>query len=60
MAGALAALGLERGFVVHGSDGLDEITTTGPTPPSKFIAERRRAARSSRRISELPSLPRRT
>jgi anthranilate phosphoribosyltransferase len=31
MAGALARLGLERGFVVHGSDGLDEITTTGPT-----------------------------
>jgi len=29
--GALAALGLERGFVVHGSDGLDEITTTGAT-----------------------------
>jgi len=31
IAGALAALGLERGFVVHGSDGVDEITTTGPT-----------------------------
>jgi anthranilate phosphoribosyltransferase len=31
IAGALAALGLDRGFVVHGSDGLDEITTTGPT-----------------------------
>src|SRR5690242_16314683 len=31
MADALAALGLARGFVVHGSDGLDEITTTGPT-----------------------------
>jgi anthranilate phosphoribosyltransferase len=31
MAGALASLGLKRGFVVHGSDGLDEITTTGPT-----------------------------
>lgn len=31
MAEALAALGLERGFVVHGSDGLDEITITGPT-----------------------------
>jgi anthranilate phosphoribosyltransferase len=31
ISGALAALGLERGFVVHGSDGLDEITTTGPT-----------------------------
>jgi anthranilate phosphoribosyltransferase len=31
MACALAELGLRRGFVVHGSDGLDEITTTGPT-----------------------------
>ncbi|MBI4874702.1 MAG: anthranilate phosphoribosyltransferase [Acidobacteria bacterium] len=31
MARALAALGLERGFVVHGSDGLDENTTTGQT-----------------------------
>jgi anthranilate phosphoribosyltransferase len=31
IAGALAALGLRRGFVVHGSDGLDEITTAGPT-----------------------------
>jgi anthranilate phosphoribosyltransferase len=31
IAGAAAALGLEHGFVVHGSDGLDEITTTGPS-----------------------------
>jgi anthranilate phosphoribosyltransferase len=31
IARALAALDLSRGFVVHGSDGLDEITTTGPT-----------------------------
>ena len=31
IADALAALGLRRGFVVHGSDGLDEITTTGST-----------------------------
>src|SRR5579871_5964675 len=31
IAGALAALGLQRGFVVHGADGLDEITTTGET-----------------------------
>jgi anthranilate phosphoribosyltransferase len=31
MAGALARLGVDRAFVVHGSDGLDEITTTGRT-----------------------------
>jgi len=31
MAAALARLGLERGFVVHGCDGMDEITTTGET-----------------------------
>lgn len=31
LAHALARLGLKRGFVVHGSDGLDEITTTGST-----------------------------
>ena len=31
MAEALATLGLKRGYVVHGLDGLDEITTTGET-----------------------------
>jgi len=31
IAGALARLGLRRGFVVHGTDGLDEVTTTAGT-----------------------------
>lgn len=31
IAGVLAALGSQRAFVVHGDDGLDEITTTGPS-----------------------------
>ena len=40
MAHVLAALGAECAWVVHGSDGLDEITTTGPT----FVAEVRDGA----------------
>ncbi|MBK8175782.1 MAG: anthranilate phosphoribosyltransferase [Rhodospirillales bacterium] len=35
MARVLANLGCERAWVVHGSDGLDELTTTGPS----FVAE---------------------
>ena len=35
MVETLARLGSERAWVVHGSDGLDEITTTGAT----FVAE---------------------
>lgn len=31
IAGSLAALGLVRGYVVHGSDGLGELTITGPS-----------------------------
>jgi anthranilate phosphoribosyltransferase len=30
IAGSLARLGLQRGYVVHGSDGLGELTVTGP------------------------------
>ncbi len=35
MAEVLGRLGCERAWVVHGSDGLDELTTTGPS----FVAE---------------------
>ena len=35
MAEVLCNLGTERAWVVHGSDGLDELTTTGPS----FVAE---------------------
>jgi anthranilate phosphoribosyltransferase len=31
IAGALARLGLQRGYVVHGSDGLGELTIAGPS-----------------------------
>jgi anthranilate phosphoribosyltransferase len=31
LAKVLSGLGCKRGFVVHGSDGMDEITLTGPT-----------------------------
>ena len=36
IAGVLRELGSERALVVHGSDGLDEITLTGPTQVSEL------------------------
>ena len=36
MAEVLNNLGAERAFVVHGRDGLDELTTTGPTTVSEL------------------------
>ena len=36
LAGVLGTLGLAHAFVVHGSDGLDEMTLTGPTRVSEL------------------------
>jgi len=47
IAEALAMLGLTRGFVVHGSDGLDEITTTGES----LVLEIRRGAIAHRTLT---------
>src|SRR5580658_3696208 len=43
MANALAGLGPERAFIVHGSDGLDEVTTTGSTLVFKVTGSRVRS-----------------
>lgn len=47
LAEALATLGLERGFVVHGLDGLDEITTT----QDSLVLEIRRGAIGHRTVN---------
>ncbi len=43
IAGAMALLGLRRGYVVHGSDGLGEATITGPS--TVFAIDRGRVER---------------
>jgi anthranilate phosphoribosyltransferase len=57
MAKVLASLGTERAWIVHGSDGLDEITTTGPT----YVAELRGGKVSLLEVTpEMAGLPRAT
>ncbi|MFN3076758.1 MAG: anthranilate phosphoribosyltransferase [Alphaproteobacteria bacterium] len=57
MAEVLGRLGAERAWVVHGTDGLDEITTTGPTD----VVEYRDGALTSFSITpESVGLPRTT
>ncbi len=48
LASALTALGVERAFIVHGTDGLDEISLSGPT----HVAEAQRG--TIRRYSVAP------
>ena len=55
MAHVLRNLGSERVWLVHGSDGLDEMTTTGPT---RVIALEDGAIRSFELTPEEASLPR--
>jgi len=57
MAQVLASLGTERAWLVHGSDGLDEINTTGPT----YVAELKGGKVSLLEVTpEMAGLPRAT
>ena len=51
LAQVLKNLGSERVWVVHGSDGLDEITTSGPTSSRRSRTARCAPSRSRRRRS---------
>jgi anthranilate phosphoribosyltransferase len=63
VARALAALGSRRAFVVHGSDGIDELTTTGESVVARVEESEsgtEPALRAARVTPEMAGLPRTT
>jgi anthranilate phosphoribosyltransferase len=58
MAEALKAVGTRRAYVVAASDGMDEITTTGPTRLSESDARRLTGVRTRQVLPEEFGLPR--
>ncbi len=59
---ALAALGAKRAFVVHGTDGIDELTTTGESVVARVEenAEGKPELKAARVTPEMAGLPRST
>jgi anthranilate phosphoribosyltransferase len=59
---ALAALGARRAFVVHGTDGIDELTTTGESVVARVeeSAEGKPELKAARITPEMAGLPRTT
>ena len=59
---ALAALGAKRAFVVHGTDGIDELTTTGESGVARGVvsATGESEVKAARVTPEMAGLPRTT
>ena len=55
----LAALGAKRAFVVHGTDGIDELTTTGESVVARMESRKRRPKLNAARVTpEMAGVPR--
>lgn len=57
LARALGALGRQRALVVHGSDGLDDLTTTGPSHAALFDAAKGDPGAGAVEVFELDPAP---
>src|SRR6185437_15659436 len=59
---ALAALGARRAFVVHGTDGIDELTTTGESVVARIVEDEagKPELKAARITPEMAGLPRAT